>query len=116
MTESFVNDDVWNDWGRLDVWHSHTRGWCAKAFVEATNPNDTSRQGWLHYEIERCDTPEEAVARVEKALIETLAQGGQLEERRRDNGRRSYDLAKSSIIYDTPDGRASGWLTRRRQS
>jgi hypothetical protein len=85
----------WDEWGTLEVWKSN-RWWHAKAVVSANDP-DTAVAGYLIYSAEG-DTVEEAIARVEKGLIETLAQGGQLEERRHGNGRRGYDNYASGVV------------------
>lgn len=88
----FIENALPDGWGPIELTYLRTKVWAAKFYVETPNPNDISTTGYLQFYVQG-DTPDEAIARLEKSVVETLAQGGELEERRhKPYGRRSYDL------------------------
>lgn len=93
----FVDTDHWKDWEVIPTLVKTSSGqWHAGAFVPASDPSDASVKGFLQLS-SYGETPDEALAALERCLIETLAVGGQLEERRHldrrnGSGRRANDI------------------------
>jgi hypothetical protein len=82
----FIEEPEVEGWGSINT-HFRAPVWMSTLTVRA---EAGGRTGYLQFSSEG-DTPDEARARLEWAVVETLAQGGQLEERRRGPGRRGYD-------------------------
>jgi hypothetical protein len=107
----FIDTDR-GEWGQIQVYRGREASamWRAELAVAVEGPQSPfGRPGWLKFMMEGL-SPEEAVAALERAVIETLAQGGQLEERRKTKGRRLYD----GFNYEAPPGLWLKELDRRR--
>lgn len=109
---NWIETELPDEWGTIDLYtlpRSKGTRWAAKLYVQIPNPSDISTVGYLQFFCEG-DSADEAVARLEQSVVETLAQGGELEERRhKPYGRRSYDLTAF-------DMKAPHTFTRRRRS